>query len=69
MFEYLKFSLTVRCCSNSIQNSLEIPGSSCSCLVLLPLALPRKQKVVPSSVLRHGHERMFHLFILCLGAC
>lgn len=24
MFEYLKFSLTVRCYSNSMQNSLEI---------------------------------------------
>lgn len=53
MFEYLKFSLTVRCYSNSMQNSLEVQRSSWSCLVLLPLSHSH-QKIIPSSVLRHG---------------
>lgn len=66
MFEYLKFSLTVRWYSNSLQNSLEIQGSSCSCLELLPLS-HSPQKIIPSSVLRHGHKRVLHLFIPLLG--
>lgn len=66
MFEYLKFSLTVRCYSNSMQNSLEIQRSSCSCLVLLALS-HSNQKIIPSSVLKDGHEHVLHFFILCLG--
>lgn len=44
MFEYLKCSLTVRCCTNSIQNNLEIQELSCSCLVLLPLPQSQNRK-------------------------
>lgn len=66
MFEYLKFSLTVRCYSKSMQNSLEIQGSSCSCLVLLPL-FHSHQKILHNSVVRHVHGHVLHLFIPCLG--
>lgn len=40
MFEYLKFSLTIRCCSKSIQSDLGIWRLSCS-LVLLSLSCPQ----------------------------
>lgn len=65
MSGYLKFNLIVRCCSNSIQNNLEIRGSSCSCGASSPV-LPSKQKVVPGAVLRHGCDCVLHWFILCL---
>lgn len=49
-----------------MQNSLEIQGSSCSCLELLPLSHSH-QKIILSSVLRHGHKLVVHMFIPSLG--
>lgn len=69
MFEYLKFSLTVRCCSNTIQNNLEIRSHLVLVWCFFPCPAPKK-KVVPSSVLRHGHECVLVYYVSgCICVC